>query len=39
MTFDFEEKQGDLFDSLSPLDSVVLAVSEDLKLGSKGKSL
>ncbi|KAI8879453.1 hypothetical protein K501DRAFT_336061 [Backusella circina FSU 941] len=36
MTFDFEEKQGDLFDSLSPIDSVALAVSEDLKLGSKG---
>jgi hypothetical protein len=38
MTFDFEERQGDLFDSITPTDSVVLGVSEDLKLASKGKN-
>ncbi|KAI8079369.1 hypothetical protein BDF21DRAFT_452558 [Thamnidium elegans] len=36
MTFDFEEKQGDLFESIVPTDSVVLCVTEDLKLASKG---
>ncbi|KAI9265725.1 hypothetical protein EDC94DRAFT_658021 [Helicostylum pulchrum] len=36
MTFDFEEKQGDLFESIATTDSVVLCVTEDLKLASKG---
>lgn len=37
MTFDFEERQGDLFESITPIDSVVIGVSEDFKLPNKGK--
>ncbi|CAO3653412.1 unnamed protein product [Mucor hiemalis] len=36
MTFDFEERQGDLFESITPAYSVVIGVSEDLKMASKG---
>lgn len=39
MTFDFEERQGELFESITPNDSIVLGISEDLKLGSKGNKL
>jgi hypothetical protein len=35
MTFDFEERQGDLIQSIAPTDSIVIGVSEDLKLSSK----
>lgn len=37
MTFDFEERQGDLIDSIQPTDSIVLGITEDMKLLNKGK--
>jgi hypothetical protein len=37
MTFDFEERQGDLIQSIGPMDSIVIGISEDLKLSNKGK--
>lgn len=36
MTFDFEERPGDLFESITPNESVVLCSSQDLKLVNKG---
>ena len=35
MTFDFEERQGDLFQCITPTDSVIIGVSEDMKLSNK----
>ncbi|KAL0087752.1 hypothetical protein J3Q64DRAFT_1459920 [Phycomyces blakesleeanus] len=35
MTFDFEERPGNMFDCISPTDSLVVCVSEDMRL-SKG---
>lgn len=32
MTFDFEERHGDLFQCIAPTDSVIIGVSEDMKL-------
>lgn len=37
MTFDFEERQGQLFDSIGPTDSLIFCISEDLRLSGKGK--
>lgn len=36
MTFDFEERQGDLLESTSPTDSIVFTMTEDMKLTNKG---
>ncbi|KAG1447663.1 hypothetical protein G6F56_009186 [Rhizopus delemar] len=35
MTFDFEERQGDLLESTSPTDSIVFTMTEDMKLTNK----
>jgi hypothetical protein len=35
MTFDFEERQGDLFQCITPTDSIIIGVSEDMKLANK----
>lgn len=35
MTFDFEERQGDLFQCITATDSVIIGVSEDMKLSNK----
>lgn len=36
MTFEFEERQGSLIDSVMPTDSIVLGMTEDMKLLNKG---
>ncbi|KAI9253622.1 hypothetical protein BY458DRAFT_493164 [Sporodiniella umbellata] len=35
MTFDFEERQGDLFEFVSPTDSIVLSMTEEMKITNK----
>ncbi|KAI8638836.1 hypothetical protein BD408DRAFT_422328 [Parasitella parasitica] len=35
MVFDFEERSGDLFQCISPTDSVIVGISGDMKLSNK----